>query len=43
MSTTTAHSALPAIGRRSQAAHFARHFVETCIPMCIGFAIGDAI
>ena len=43
MSTTTAHSALPAISRRSQAGHFARHFVEMCIPMCIGFAIGDAI
>src|SRR5215203_5394599 len=43
MSTTRAHRSLPAVSRRSQAGHFARHFFEMCIPMCIGFAIGDAV
>jgi hypothetical protein len=43
MSTTTAHRGLPAISRRSQTGHFARHFFEMCIPMCLGFAIGDAV
>jgi hypothetical protein len=34
-------TAVSAISRRRQAAHFLRHYLEMCAPMCIGFAAGD--
>jgi hypothetical protein len=43
MSANATHRSPPAVSRRSQAGHFARHFFEMCIPMCVGFAIGDAV